>query len=73
MKSLKEKYEINYTIHFDENPNVCDFNKVVVAAYVDTITTTVRVVCDLDVLILNLHMKNGAQFTLPKQKVFLFK
>lgn len=73
LKSLKEKYGIGYTIHLDENLNVCDFNKAVAAAYTDTVARTVRVAHALDAPILNLHMNHGVHFTLPERKVFLFE
>ena len=37
LKSLQDKYQIGFTIHLDENLNVCDFNKAVAKAYVDTV------------------------------------
>ncbi|MDE7292523.1 MAG: sugar phosphate isomerase/epimerase [Treponemataceae bacterium] len=73
LKSLKEKYGIGYTIHLDENLNICDFNKAVAAAYSDTVARTVRVARALDAPILNLHMNHGVHFTLPERKVFLFE
>ena len=73
LKSLKEKYGIGYTIHLDENLNVCDFNKAVATAYSDTVARTIRVARALNAPILNLHMNHGVHFTLPERKVFLFE
>lgn len=73
LKSLKEKYRIGYTIHLDENLNICDFNKAVAAAYIDTVVRTIRVAQALNVPILNMHMNHGVHFTLPDRKVLLFE
>ena len=37
LKSLQQKYQVGYTIHLDENLNVCDFNQAVAAAYTKTV------------------------------------
>lgn len=73
LKSLKERYKIGYTIHLDENLNVCDFNKAVAKAYMDTVERTIRVARVLDVPVLNMHMNHGVHFTLPERKVQLFE
>lgn len=73
LKSLKEKYEIGYTIHLDENLNVCDFNKSVAKAYIDTVERTIQAAKDLDVPVLNMHMNHGVHFKLPDRKVQLFE
>ena len=38
-----------YTIHLDENLNVCDFNKKVAAAYLETVLETIELAKRLDV------------------------
>lgn len=43
LKALNKKYQIGYTIHLDENLNVCDFNKAVAGAYIDTVDRTIQV------------------------------
>lgn len=68
----KEKYQLGYTIHLDENLNVCDFNSEVAAAYRNTVRRTIRVAKILDVPVLNMHMNHGVHFTLPDRKVDLF-
>lgn len=73
LKSLQEKYGIGYTIHLDENLNVCDFNKAVSKAYTDTVVQAVRTAKTLEIPVLNMHMNHGVHFTLPNQKVQLFE
>lgn len=73
LKSLQEKYRIGYTLHLDENLNICDFNQAVAAAYADTAARAIRVAQTLDIPILNMHMNPGVHFTMPEQKIFLFE
>jgi sugar phosphate isomerase/epimerase len=73
LKELKEKYQIGFTIHLDENLNVCDFNKAVANAYSETVYRAIQVAKQLNVPILNMHMNHGVHFTLPDRKVQLFK
>lgn len=64
IRSLMEKYQIGFTIHLDENLNVCDFNKEVAKAYIDTVVRTIEVAKALDVHILNMHMNHGVVYAL---------
>lgn len=69
---LKERYQVGYTIHLDENLNVCDFNKEVAAAYLSTVRRTIATAKALGAPVLNMHMNHGVYFTLPERKVELF-
>lgn len=73
LKSLKERYQVEFSVHLDENLNVCDFNRAVADAYVDTVVRTIRAAKALDISILNMHMNHGVHFTLPGRKVRLFE
>ncbi len=70
--SIADKYGIYYTIHLDENLNVCDFNPYVKEAYIKTVADTIKTAKQLDIGILNMHMSKGVYFTLPDKKVYLF-
>lgn len=72
LRRIADKYGIYYTIHLDENLNVCDFNPYVSSAYRKTVVETVGVARALNVPVLNMHMATGVYFTLPDRKVFLF-
>lgn len=72
LQRIADKYGIYYTIHLDENLNVCDFNPYVSSAYRRTVVETVGVARALNVPVLNMHMATGVYFTLPDRKVFLF-
>lgn len=71
-KSVADKYGIYYTIHLDENLNVCDFNSYVADAYKKTVVDTIEIAKQLDIKVLNMHMAKGVYFTLPDRKVLLF-
>jgi len=72
LKKIKEEEKIFFTIHLDENINVCDFNSKVAAAYVDTTLEAIKLAKELEIPILNMHMAEGVYFTLPDKKVYLF-
>ena len=71
-RSIADKYGIYYTIHLDENLNVCDFNPYVAEAYIKTVADNIKIAKQLDIKILNMHMVKGVYFTLPDRKVLLF-
>ncbi|SMC21781.1 Sugar phosphate isomerase/epimerase [Clostridium acidisoli DSM 12555] len=71
-KSVAKKENVFFTIHLEENLNVCDFNRNVSDAYTKTVLSTIEIAKRLHVPILNMHMSNGVHFTLPKEKVYLF-
>lgn len=72
-QSLAKKYEIFYTIHLDENLNVCDFNRAVTSAYLETVRRTIEAAKKLCAPVINMHMNHGVHFTLPNKKVQLFE
>ena len=71
-KRIADKYGIYYTIHLDENLNVCDFNSYIAEAYKKTVADTIKIAKQLDIKVLNMHMAKGVYFTLPNRKVHLF-
>lgn len=71
-KDIAERYNIYYTIHFDENLNISDFNPYIAEAYRRTVRETIETAKQLGAPILNMHLSRGVYFTLPDKKVFLF-
>lgn len=63
---------IYYTIHMDENFNVCDFNRQVAEAYLDTAFQTIELSKKLKVPVINMHLSNGVYFTMPDERIYLF-
>ena len=72
-RRIGDDYGIGYTVHLDENMNVCDFNPAVAGAYRDTVVRTVGFARELGIPVLNMHMLYGVYFTLPQGKVYLFE
>ncbi len=68
-----EEYGNYYTLHLDENLNVCDSNPLVAKAYLDTVKSAIELAHELAMPVVNMHMSNGIYFTLPDRKVFLFE
>lgn len=73
LKDLAERHYLYYTIHLDENLNVCDFNRLVADAYLETVERTLRVAQKIGAPLLNMHMHSGVYITLPDRRVWLFE
>ena len=71
--SICKDENIYFTIHLDENLNVCDFNYDIANAYMKTVLSTIEIAKQLKIPVLNMHMSKGVYFTLPNEKVFLFE
>lgn len=72
LRELRERYNIYFTLHLDENLNPCDFNSRVAEAYTRTAEDAVALAKEQGIPILNMHLSRGVYFTLPDRKVFLF-
>ena len=72
LRKAAEENQIFYTIHLDENLDVCDFNPRVSDAYLDTMLEAVEAAKALKVPVLNMHLNSGVHFTLPNEKVYLY-
>lgn len=72
LKKLARENGIYFTIHLDENLNVCDFNPLVAEAYMKTTKRVLKVAEEIGAPLLNMHMNHGIYVTLPDRKVRLF-
>lgn len=70
---LRQQEDIYFTIHLDENLNVCDFNELVADAYFETVRQAIEIAKQLKAPILNIHLSNGIHFTMPDHKEYLFE
>lgn len=73
LNELAARNDIYFTIHLDENLNVCDFNPLVSDAYMETVERTLKVAQKIHAPLLNMHMNHGIFVTLPDRKVRLFQ
>lgn len=72
LRRLVAENGIYFTIHLDENLNVCDFNTLVADAYTKTVERVLMAAKEIGVPLLNMHMHQGVYFTLPDRRVYLF-
>lgn len=72
LRELAKKNGIYFTIHLDENFNVCDFNPLVADAYMETVKRTLQAAGKIGAPLLNMHMNHGIFVTLPDRKVRLY-
>lgn len=72
LKNLAQENGIYFTIHLDENLNVCDFNPLVADAYMETVERMLKTAAEIGAPLLNMHMNHGIKVTLPDRKVHLF-
>lgn len=73
LQETAERYGIFYTIHLDENLDACNFNPRIAEAYLETLLETIQAAIQLNVPTLNMHLQPGVYFTLPSEKVFLYR
>lgn len=72
LKRLARENAVYFTIHLDENLNVCDFNPLVADAYMETMERAIKAAKEIGAPLLNMHMNHGIYVTLPDRKVRLF-
>lgn len=72
LNRIHNTQNIFFTIHLDENLNVCDFNRLVASAYLETVLQTIEAAKRIGAPVLNMHMAGGVYFTLPDRREYLF-
>ncbi len=73
LRRIMEEYNLFFTLHLDENLNVCDFNERIAAAHRENILDCIRLARELEIPVLNMQMSNGVYYALPDRKIFLFE
>lgn len=73
LESVADRYQVYFTVHLDENLDLCDFNPRVAAAYLDTLLEAIATARRLHVPVLNMHLAEGVYFTLPDRKAYLYE
>jgi sugar phosphate isomerase/epimerase len=72
LRSVMDSYGVYFTIHLDENMDMCGFNSRVADAYMQTLLDAIRSARELNVPVLNMHLSKGVYFTLPNKKTYLY-
>ena len=72
-RELSKNNNIYYTLHLEENLDVCGYNDEVTQAYIRTVLASINLAKQLDIPVLNMHMAEGIRVTLPQKKVYLYQ
>ncbi len=70
---ISRRYGIFYTIHLEEELNVCGYNQRVTEAYLATVVEAIELAKRIHAPIINMHLNSGIYITLPDRKVYLFQ
>lgn len=73
IKSLKEKYSIELTLHAHENLDIGEFDSNIRCGYFKAFKDIIKIGKQLDISLINMHLSMGIHFTLPDGKVYLFE
>ncbi len=73
LAATREQSGVYFTLHLDENLNVCDFNPYVADAYVRTALEAIALAKRHGIPIINMHLNEGVHFKLPDQRLYLFE
>lgn len=71
--AARERYPVYFTLHLDENFNICDFNPLVCEAYTQTALSAIELAKRLEMPVINMHLHEGVHFMLPDGKTYLFE
>lgn len=72
LRRIMRESGLYFTLHLDENLNVCDFNPYAADAWQRTAREAVQLALQLDMPAINMHLPRGVYFTLPTGRVYLF-
>lgn len=70
---ISRRYDIFYTIHLEEELNVCGYNQKVTDAYLATVVDTIELAKRINAQVINMHFNSGIYITLPDRKIYLFQ
>ena len=73
LRRIMDQEHLYFTIHLDENLNVCDFNPKVRQAYLETAVETIELAKAIGAPVINMHLAKGIYLTLPGRKEYLVK
>lgn len=73
LNSLAERYGIGYTIHLNDEMAVAEFNPSVSDGYRKAVTEAIALAKKIGVRKLNMHLSDGAKYTMPDRVVFFYE
>lgn len=72
LNSLSGEFGIFFTLHIDEQMDVCNFNRRIADAWLESFADSLRAAQAIGAPIVNMHLADGVYFTLPNEKVYLY-
>jgi len=72
LRSVAQEYGIYYTLHVDEELNICSLNTAVAEAYTASLLQTAKMAKALGIPTLNMHLSRGVHVTLPSERVYIY-
>lgn len=73
LNALAERYGIFYTIHLNDEMAVAEFNPAVAEGYRRAVADTIALAKKIGVKKLNMHLSDGAKYTMPDRVVFFYE
>lgn len=70
---LKEKYDICFTLHLEEECDPFSFNPEVRRAWLETVRKSLEYAVQQQMPIVNMHLPHGVYITLPDRKTYLYE
>lgn len=71
-RRIQQETGVGFTLHLDENLDVCSFNRLTARAWRDTVLQTIVLAKQLHIPIINMHLPDGVYITLPEKRLFLY-
>lgn len=73
LNRLAEAYGISYTIHLNDEMAVAEFHPAVAQGYRQAVLETISLAKKIGVRKLNMHLSDGAKYTMPERIVYFYE
>lgn len=73
LNGLADRYGIGYTIHLNDEMAVAEFNPAVSEGYRKAVAQTIALAKKIGVKKLNMHLSDGAKYTMPDRVVLFYE
>lgn len=73
LKKMMSKHNIEFTFHLSEDCDIGHLNDLYRQAYIDSVKDIIELMIDINSRKINMHMSKGTYFSMPNEKIFLYK
>lgn len=73
LNALAEQYGIFYTIHLNDEMAIAEFNPAIAEGYRKAVAQTIALAKKIGVKKLNMHLSDGAKYTMPDRVVLFYE